>query len=262
MPEKSHEVVAGFVIGIIILLIAASFIVILVAYSNKRKKRFIQEQLNMQQLFKEQLLQSQLETQEQTLKHLSTELHDNLGALASLIKINLLTIPVNDPVKATQKISDTADLTRQMIADLKALSVSLNSDHISRRGLVDSISIEVERINKTEQFNAVLEIEDNLPVIENDKAIILYRMIQEILNNMVKHSGAKNIKVYISCQENIMKLILSDDGIGFDLQAKMQNGNGAGLHNLEKRALMINAKITTVSSVGSGTKVTIELPCN
>lgn len=260
MPEKNHAVVTGFVIGIIILLIAASFIVILVAYSSRRKNRFLQEQQQMQLLFTEQLLQSRLETQEQTLRHLSTELHDNLGALASLIKINLLTIPVTDPVKSAQKIADTADLTRQMIADLKALSVSLNSDHIGRKGLVASVAVEVERINKTEQFTATLKVDGNIPAFENDKSVILFRMVQEILNNMVKHSAAKNILVDISCRENALSMILSDDGVGFDLRQQLENGNGAGLHNLQKRAAMISAALVTQSHPGHGTRVSINIP--
>jgi signal transduction histidine kinase len=260
MPEKSYQVVAGFVIGIIILLIAATFIVILVAYSNKRKRRFLQEQQNMQILFKEQLLQSQLETQEQTLQHISTELHDNLGALASLIKINLLTIPLTDIDKAAQKLENTVDLTRQLIVDIKSLSVSLNSDHIAQKGLLNSIATYVDRINKTGQFNASLKVGTNLPFIENDKAIILYRMVQEILNNMIKHSKAQNLQIDIFAKDNLVTLSLSDDGEGFNMEAEIKNGNGAGLLNLEKRARIINAILTTISSPCNGTKVIIELP--
>lgn len=249
----------GIIVTLIVLLIAVIFISILITYANRRKKLFIQEKQSLQLLFKEQLLQSQLETQEQTLQHLSTELHDNLGALASLIKINLLTVPLNDTTQAAKKLDDTADLARQLITDIKSLSVSLNSDRIARKGFYNSLATEIERINKTGEFIATLTLDENLPAIENDKAIILYRMIQEVLNNMVKHSQAQNIDIDVKYQQQMLQFIVTDNGIGFNPKEKMELGDGAGLHNLQKRAGIIGAEAVLESSPGHGTKVTITL---
>ena len=260
MPEKNYEIVAvGFVVGIIILLIAASFIVILVAYSNKRKKRFLQEQQNMQMLFKEQLLQSQIEIQEQTLQHISKELHDNFGHIASLIKINLFTLQLNDTEKALAKIEDTKDLARQLIADIKSLSVSLGSDRLAQAGLAKAIETEVERLNKTGEFIATYQLQGPMPDIDADKALILYRMAQEVLNNMVKHSKAKHINILLQVNENVFILAFSDDGIGFNAEEKA-TASGAGLRNLQSRALLINAQLHIESLPGNGTTITIGLP--
>jgi signal transduction histidine kinase len=122
------------------------------------------------------------------------------------------------------------------------------------------LETEIERINRTEQFIARFEQEGNITALDNDKATILYRMVQEVLNNMIKHSGAKHITLKLSATENLIILALRDDGKGFDPEERSKNGTGAGLHNLHKRANLINAKLTMQSSIGNGTQVTIELP--
>ncbi len=259
MPQESHEnITLAFLIALTTLLITGSFIVILVAYSNKRKKRFLQEQQNMQMLFKQQLLQSQIEIQEQTFLQISRELHDNFGHIASLIKINLNTLNLEDTNKATAKIEDTKDLTRQLIADIKSLSVSLNSDRIAKTGLVKALQTEVERLNKTDLFTASFMQSGPVLEIENDKAIILYRMAQEILNNMVKHSGANCITVNLSIKDNLFILAFSDDGKGFDMEEQLKSG-GSGLTNLQKRAALINAQLIIQSGPGNGTHIAIQM---
>ncbi len=98
-----------------------------------------------------------------------------------------------------------------------------------------------------------------MPVIDKDKAVILYRMAQEVLNNSVKHSGAKQIKVSLTSTGNLFTLAFSDDGVGFNAEEKMNSG-GAGLINLQNRARLINAQLTMNSTPGNGSTVTIQLP--
>lgn len=257
---QKQEVYILIIVASIVFLLVAFFLFFFVLYFFKKKKQMLLEQELLKASFAETLLQSQLEIQEQTLQHISNELHDNLGQVASLIKINLHTVPLNDTIKAAQKLEDTKELTKQLITDIKALSVSLGADRISQAGLAKALETEIERINRTEQFIAVFEQEGNIIALDNDKSIIIYRMSQEVLNNMVKHSGAKHITLKLTATENLIILALSDDGKGFDFEERLKNGTGAGLHNLQKRANLINAKLTMQSSIGNGTQVTIELP--
>lgn len=256
MPEIIKSYIIGFVIAFLILGI---FIILLSILYSRKQTRNRKEKERIQLQFAQTLLQSQLEIKEQTLRHISHELHDNLGQVASLIKINLTTLQLDDPVKATEKIEDTKDLTRQLIADLKSLSVSLGADRITQAGLARALETEVERLNKTGQFTAKLTREGNIPAMDNDKAVILYRMTQEILNNMVKHSGARQIGVLLKASGNLFTLAFNDDGVGFNIEEKT-NSEGAGLNNLRNRARLINAQLTLRSAPGNGTHVTIELP--
>lgn len=255
--------------GTEIIIIAASsvFVFILLVFLfgfvlkyQRKVLSFEREKELMRSKFNQTLLQSQLEIQEQTLQHISNELHDNLGQIASLIKINLHTIPLDNKEKAAEKLADTRELTRNLITDIKSLSVSLGTDHISRTGLAKMLEIEMKRIGKTEQFITHFEQDVDKLVIPDGKAIILYRIVQEVLNNTVKHSDARNIRVKLSGNEKTVNLEISDDGKGFDVADKIKSSEGAGLHNLQKRAALINASLNINSAIGSGCIVTIKLP--
>ena len=247
------------VIGTITFLVfVVGIFIIIKAYQKSIIKNILEKQ-RLQSQFSQSLLQSQIEIQEQTLQHISRELHDNLGQVASLIKINLNTLLLSDTQKTESKIEDTKDLTRQLIADIKSLSVSLGSDRISQVGLVKAIETELERLNKTGQFTATYELLGVVPEIDKDKSVILYRMAQEVLNNMVKHSRAKQISISLLVKDNILTLLFRDNGIGFDVE-QQENGSGAGFRNLKNRALLINAKLHVQSVPGNGTSITIELP--
>ncbi len=118
----------------------------------------------------------------------------------------------------------------------------------------------MERLNKTGQFEASLIQEGAIPELDNNTTIILYRMAQETINNMVKHSGAKHINISAGAIENLFTLAISDDGVGFNVQEKMNSGEGSGLINLQHRAKLINAELKIESAPGKGTTVTIQFP--
>ncbi|MFT3703481.1 MAG: sensor histidine kinase [Agriterribacter sp.] len=244
-------IIAFFLLGLFILLLS-------ILYSNRQIKNK-KEKAELQTQFSQTLLQSQLEIQEQTLRHVSRELHDNIGQVASLIKINLNTMVLEDQEKANQKIEDTKDLIRQLITDVKALSVNLGSDRVTRVGLIKSLETEVERLNKTGEFTAEFIMEGDLPRINDDSLIILYRMAQEIINNIVKHSRAKHIRVLLNANEKVLTLAMQDDGVGFDVEEKKKQG-GAGLFNLQNRAKLINAQLAIISTQGNGTATSIQMP--
>lgn len=245
-------------IATIVVIIFVAFIVLLSYLFTTKKNKILQEKQLLQSQFSQTLLQSQLEIQEQTLQQISRELHDNFGHIASLIKINLNTLQLDNKEKALLKIEDTKDLSRQLIADIKSLSLSLNGDRIAKTGLVAALETEVERLNKTELFTATFEHPTSLPEIENDKATIIFRMAQEVLNNMVKYSEAKLITIKLSLTDNLFILAFSDDGKGFNVADKIQNG-GSGLTNLQKRAALINANLIIQSAPGEGTSISIEM---
>ena len=251
--------VTSILIITIFLLVIATGIIMLVLVYQKRQVQYLSEKEQLKVQFEKELFQSQIEIQEQTLRHISRELHDNLGQVASLIKINLNTLQLADTEKASEKIEDTKHLTRQLIADIKALSVSMGSDRIVQTGLAKAIETEVERLNKTGEFTATYGLQGAMPAIDNDKAVILYRMAQEVLNNIIKHSKAKQINVLLQVSKNLFTLAFSDDGVGFNAAEKL-NSSGAGLRNLTSRALLINAQLTIRSTAENGTNITIELP--
>ncbi len=240
-------------------LILIFFIVLVLVVRYRKKKR---ENEEMSAVFSEQLLSSKLEIQEQTLQYISRELHDNIGQIASLVKMNLNTIPLTDTVKAASKIENTKELMSQLITDLKLLSTSLNTDKIAKIGIIKAIEVEVEKMNKIGLFLVSLHQDTNFPIIDSEREIIIFRMLQEVLNNTMKHAEAANIDIYLNYNKEILTIKVTDDGKGFNVAEKMADGNdlGNGLTNLENRAKVINGNYKIESTEGKGTINTISIP--
>ncbi len=259
MNDLNADIILAIFVATTVLLILSSFGIIFTVIYKKKQHVYQNERKLLQIRFQEELLKTQLEIKEHTLKYIAYELHDNLGQIASLIKINLNTLSLTDEEKASRKIEDTKDLVRQLIYDLKSLSKSLNSDRVIQVGLVKSLETEVERLNKTGQVEATLVIEGAIPKLSNNITIIFFRMTQEIVNNIVKHSKATQVNILFSATQKLVIFKCHDNGTGFVLAEKIQSG-GSGLLNLQNRAKLINAQLDIQSSSEGGTTVTIQIP--
>jgi len=263
MPPQNYEIVTGVVIATIIFLLAGFFIVMIIAYANNRKKKFIEEKQIMQSKFQNELLQTQLEIQEQTLKNISQEIHDNIGQALSLAKLNLNTMPAMDDEALQQKILNSKELVSKAIVDLRDLSRSLDTDYVQQMGLQRAIEYEVEMIRKTGTVETTMIVEGSLFRFEKQKELILFRIVQETFNNILKHAGAKNINVNINYDAAGFTLIIKDDGKGVDLQPLNQGENnnfGLGIRNMNNRAKLIGADFKMSSILGEGTEIRIILP--
>ena len=120
------EIIIFIVAGISFFLLLSIFIIYFIFLYRKRQKHFEQVQKTKEAQYRQALLQSKMEIREQTLQHISRELHDNLGQIASLIKINLNVLPKNLSGDVDRKIEETKELSRQLILDIKGMSQSLN----------------------------------------------------------------------------------------------------------------------------------------
>ena len=255
---NSQEIIIAFSAGTLVVFILGAFGIVFTLIYKKKQQSNQQEKQLLENRYEQALLRSKVEIQEETLKHISRELHDNLGHAASLIKINLTTIQLSQTEKTLEKIENSKELCRQLISDIKSLSVSLNSDRVSRIGFYRSLEAEVVRLKKADQFRIELMMQETLPDIDKDRSLILFRMMQEIFHNALKHAAAEKIVCQVRFAENILHLVISDDGVGFDLsQRKIE---GSGIDNLLSRSAMIHARVEIDSREGAGTTVTIQLP--
>ena len=218
----------------------------------------------MKEEFSISLLQTQLEIQEQTLKNISQEIHDNVGQVLTLAKLNLSTTVIQDQ-QATEKIKSTQQLIAKAIQDLRDLSRSLNTDYVEEMGLVRSIEYELEMLKKTETVETEFIISGKVLRLDKQKELILFRIVQEAIHNTVKHAEAKKIKAHIQFSESELSILIGDDGKGFDLNPLIDDANqsfGLGLRNMKSRAMLVGAKFLMNSKIGSGTEVYISLPFN
>jgi two-component system NarL family sensor kinase len=255
MFSKNQELYISLITGfILILFVAFVFILSIIRY---RRKTLIHanEKQQLQLAFQQALLQTQLEIQEQTLKTISEEIHDNVGQVLSLAKLNLNTLDnAND-----QKIQDTKNLVSKAINDLRNLSRSLHGDRIAELGLLQSITDELNILQNSGQFATHLKVMGNVYKMELQKEMVLFRIVQEAMNNAIKHSEAKNITVQMDYQPQLFCIIISDDGTGFDAEALAGGKAGIGLTSMKNRIALIGGNIEMNSILNNGTTICITL---
>jgi signal transduction histidine kinase len=262
MPTKISEATLTIIITTLILVTCGILIVYFLFLYQRKRYRHKEEMLQLRESFNQNLLQSKLEIQEQTLDHIAKELHANFSHLVSVININLSTLLPHKPEEMKEKIAETKLLAKQLMSELKVLSVSLNTEHIMQVGFTKSLENELNRLDKTGQYKVTFSKTGHDYQLSPENEIILFRMCQEILNNIVKHAEAKTIKVSLYYLPEIFKLEITDDGKGFNIEEarkKAYEKESTGLRNIYSRSKLINAELV-IKSGPDGTVITVLIP--
>ncbi|HMJ46123.1 MAG TPA: sensor histidine kinase [Ferruginibacter sp.] len=247
----------GLAITVIVVALAA-FVVLLAYLFTTRKNKLLQEKKLMKTQFEQELLQTQLEIQEQTLKTISEEIHDNVGQVLSLAKLNLNTFETN----TEKKLQDTKNLVSKAINDLRDLSRSLHGDRIAEIDLEDAITNELKILQNTGQFETGFSSVGQRYELDTQSKIVLYRIVQEALHNSVKHAKAKNINVQLNYEPALFSLLITDDGNGFDPETIPSSKKGIGLKSMQNRAVLIGGEFSIRSSANNGTGICVKIPNN
>jgi signal transduction histidine kinase len=252
--------------GFVLLLIAGGLI-----YNNfKNKHRLLQqnEELNRQkirELEKERKLvaaQSLMEGQEEERTRLARDLHDGVGGLLSGVKLSMSNMKENFFLSQSN-VDSFNNVIRQLdqsIAELRRVSHNMMPESLVKFGLKETIENYCERLNHSDQIKVQLQTYGMDERMEQSTEIVIYRMIQELLNNVIKHANAKNVLIQLVREKERFNLTVEDDGKGFDI-AKVENTSSAGLNNIRARAAYLNGTVDIISSPGEGTSVHVEGDC-
>jgi two-component system NarL family sensor kinase len=261
---SNNDIYVMIITVTVVLLILLIFIVsFLFIYKNKQARHRVEIE-SVKEKYNQEILKTQLEIKEQTLKNISEEIHDNVGQVLSLVVLSLSAIELSDTVKAAAKIENTTRLVEKVVADLRNLSKTLDSDNIANLGLPAVIKFELELLEKTGVYRASLNLSGVEKKLNGSKEIVVYRIIQESLNNIIKHAKATTIKINLDFSDTQLQIGITDNGKGFSA-TKMDEKNiyksGAGIKNMKKRANLIGGSldIKSVPSVGTTVSVTIPL---
>ena len=243
-----------------VLIIVCTLIIIFFVVFQKRKNKLLLDKLEQQKIFDEEISRTQTEIQEQTLKNIGWELHDNVGQLLSVasMQLSILGTQVSDEVK--ENITETTNIVRESLKEVRSLSKSLNNEVILNIGFEKSITNELDRLKRMKFTSAELLVKGETISLKNKKhEIILFRILQEFFSNSVKYSEAKNLKVKLDYNDNHLLIEASDDGKGFDIETAEK---GSGLLNMKSRAELINASFNLNSNQGEGVVLSIDYPLN
>lgn len=228
-------------IGIFALMIV--FILMVLYLYSSRKKKYLEETLAKEEAFKAELNKVQHEILENLMKQVYAEIHDNLGQQAAVLKLELHSI---DKFKKPELAINAIETLNALIEDMKALSVSLNPQVIKSASLKRALSFELKRLGRTGLF----EIESNIEEVHSlpeDVTLVLYRVSQELLQNILKHSKATQLKINLLEDNEGLILEIIDNGIGFEA-SKKDGVVSTGINNLSKRCELIGAQLDLKSS--------------
>lgn len=247
-----------FVTTIIVLILAITLIVFFF-YFQQKKTAYLLKQRETQKRFEEEINKSRIEIQEQALQNISWEIHDNVGQLLSTAKMQLNMVQFTLPDEHQASVQETGDLIGKSLQELRGLAKSLNPETIKNKGLITSITQELDRFNRLNFIKTAIEVSEDYYNLSNEKEIILFRILQEFCNNTLKYSKAKNLNIKLNFTKEELIIVAEDNGIGFDVNDTSKQ-SGIGLINMKSRGALIGAKIELKSSKNNGTKLYISCP--
>ena len=260
MEHTQTEIIIAIVAASVLFVLFAGFIITFLFFYNKKKRLHTRQLAEQQKAFEKEAFRSEMEVREQTLRHIAEEIHDNVGQVMLLAKLNLNRILMNSPDKA---IEETRDIIGEAINDLRDMSKSFHSDHVTSLNLNSAIEKELQRLEKTGLVETSFIIDGELAEIDSSKKLILFRMIQEIMQNMMKHSQSNKVMVHLIYQKEFLILDIEDNGRGFEVDSQLKNNTGekgSGLLNLKHRANALGAELIIKSHPGEGTRIHIKMP--
>jgi len=254
------EVYLVYITGLVAFFILSGFIVHFILFYKKKQTQNKLEQELLQINFQQEIAKTQLEVQEQTMQTIGADLHDNIGQLLSLTSLTLNSIQLDNTKKARQKIDAAIDLTVRSIKEMRLLGKLLQGDQLVVMGLSEAIQYEVNWIEKSGHYKVNYTNDGEMPATSSpEKDLILFRILQEVLNNIIKHAQATMITIKIDYHDAALQLQVRDNGVGFNSDDLPSAQNGMGLQNIQKRAGIIGGE-ATVSSDAGGTTITIFTP--
>ena len=213
----------------------------------------------MDNAFKQELLQTQIETQEYSFSQISRELHDNIGQLLSTTKL-LLGMAVMELKNVPDTLKTAEQTVAKAIQDLRLLSKSLDKEWLHQFNLIEYLEAEKERINAERKVEVNFVSEYIRLPMEPETQVMLFRVVQEALQHSIKQACAKHIGMEINDANNNFELKILDDGNGFNIESLKKES--LDLHNIEYRTQLLGGSIEYSRRKEKGTMITITLPVN
>jgi signal transduction histidine kinase len=202
-----------------------------------------------------------INTEENERKRFAKDLHDGLGPILSTVKMSLsaLTERIKDQ-SGSVILNNTNHLINEAISTIKDISNNLSPHVLSNFGLASAISAFTNKINQTKAVEIDFKSNMETQRLDNDKEVVIYRAVCELINNSVLHSGASRIEIELNKHEKFITLQFYDNGRGFDTSSlSKEDTKGMGLSNIETRVKTVEGVFILESTPGKGTSALIKL---
>ena len=248
------NIASGIFIGILFISLLILFCVLIIKlyiYKIKTYTRLIYEK---DLAFEKTLNTTILETQDQVLNDISEELHDDAGQQLTYIRFLVENLKLDKP-ELEETLGPVSHSVTLLSQSIRRASHSLNSQLMVKQNLVKAVKGEAERLIQSGRIQVLFTSDtDEVKSLDPKSQIVIYRIFQESINNILKHSGATIITITIVADPKF-KLTVTDNGKGFDYDKIQKGTSGMGLDNLVNRASIIGLDASIVSAVGEGTTI-------
>jgi len=263
IKAQNQRTTRNALIGGILSLLMISIVLIFYYKRKQQSEKQLADEINT--LLKDQELQSvsnMLEGQEQERTRIAADLHDRLGSMLSTVKLYFNSVEEQiDQMKAHNKeqYNKATSLLDEACDEVRKISHNLVSGELIKFGLVSALNQLKETINSTGKLNMQVLSFGMDERLDRSIEISLYRVVQELMNNILKHSKASEVTIQLNKVENNLNIVVEDNGIGFDHDAALQK-NGMGLRNMETRIKQLKGSVVFDTGKGRGTTTIIDIP--
>jgi signal transduction histidine kinase/lipopolysaccharide biosynthesis regulator YciM len=251
--DKNRNNMALMIIAIFILLASG---VLYFLYSKQKQKS---KEILKKHKYDKQLLSSIISTEDKERKRFASDLHDGLGPLLSSVKLYLSGIIDADETEKPEMVNYATELIDESIKSVRIISNNILPAELSEYGLVPSIQRFTKKIQYSKQIEFSIKDATDEMRFDSSTELILYRVIQELINNSIKHSEADMINIKFSKKDKVLDIFYGDNGKGFDIAEQRSNTQGIGLKNIYERISSLNGNLEIKSSEGQGMQVDIRI---
>jgi two-component system, NarL family, sensor kinase len=257
MRKETTQITFFLVVTSLLIFVLAAFIIFILLLYKKNQAQYYNNLAAIKTEFEKTILNTELEIQEQTMLLIAREIHDNIGLSLSTAKLHLNAINWGDLQHAQTKVKDAISLTGKAIQDMSSLTKKLNTDYIKDNGLLQAIKMLWQDMEKISNIKATYTVTGETTFMEGQKELVIFRIIQEALNNSIKHAEAAHISLQLLYNKEEFIAIIKDDGIGFNTYLQAE---GTGLKNIRQRTKMIHGACHITSALQQGTTIQITIP--
>lgn len=213
------------------------------------------EKFEAEKRYEQEIAQSRIEIQEQTLKNVGWELHDNIGQLLSVANMQLNMLARTSQKEMLTSVTEIKEIVASSLQEVRSLSKSLNNEVVDYAGLEESVRNELSRLERLNILKTSIKTTGGSFALPSQESIIIFRILQEFLSNVIKHSRADHLVVEFHYSPQEVEILARDNGVGFDVLAAKKS---SGLINMKSRAKLIGAGFELKSSPGEGTSLYLQ----
>jgi len=258
--SQIDETLWPVLIGVIAMLLLAIAIIVFFVLYQKRLFAQKEELQALETAYQKDLLEASIKVQENERKRVATDLHDGIGSLLSAIRLYVVQFSkTRDTGISLELIQETTEMVDAAIDQARKMAHNLLPITLERFGAVQAIEDLCKRIQSMSELNIKLEYE-NLPEFSKEQDLAIYRIVQELLSNTLKHAGATEVQIQFQRMPSHLSICYTDNGKNFQMTSNPKDRQGLGLKSIASRAQLIGAELHIQSTPENGFSMQLSLP--